>query len=263
MAPHGAIVFLVVLALVAIWWSAPPYVPLGPFRIENDRILSAHTLWFPSGLLYVAIPGLRFLRVYARFGLLASLAISALAGIGWVAAMRSRAIRWHRGLLAGVLVVVAAVEFSVVAPCWDVQTPPPVYAWLAAQPSGTIVEYPFCRSTDAIHAEYLFWQRVHRHPMVNGAAGGVSINPWHQPLSDLTAPGVPSMLRTLNVRYVVVHRDRYDEVARSLTRLHLFGSEYELSRRHQAPQLPPPSRDIPGLKAVATFGETTVYTLEG
>ncbi len=228
---RDALGFGVALAVVALWWSAPPYVPLGAFRIEHNEIISAHRLWFPSGLIYHLAPALRFLRVHARFGLLVGLAVSFLAGIGWMALMRRVLTPWRRWAIIGAIVVFSCVEFGVKAPCWDVRTPPPVYAWLTTQPDGLIVEYPFCRSTDSIHAEYLFWQRLHRHPMVNGSAGGNQDNHYRPDLANLLAPGVPEQLRDLGVAYVIVHRDAYARVAHAPRHLRVLGVDYDVPVR--------------------------------
>lgn len=247
------------LAVVALWWSAPPYIPLGAFRIEQNEIVSTHRLWFPAGLIYHTAPALRFLRVYARFGLLVGLAVSVLAGIGWMALMRQVVTPWRRWAVAAILIVISCAEFSVAAPSWNIRTSPPVYDWLAKQPDGLIVEYPFCRSTDSVHAEYLFWQRLHQHPMVNGAPGGSGTNPFRDTLVDLTNPETAVALRSLNVRYVVVHRERYAHVARPPAHIRVLGVGYDVPR-HEDSWRPAPPKELPGLRLMAVFDDTLVYT---
>ena len=197
--------------------------------------------------------------MYARFGLLVGLAISLMAGIGWMALMRRVAAPRRRWAAAAALILVSCVEFGVSAPCWDARTPPPVYDWLAKQPDGLIVEYPFCRSADSVHAEYLFWQRIHKHPMVNGASGGSGTNPFHDTLVDLTNPGAAAVLRSLNVRYVVVHPERYARVAHAPTHIQVFGVGYDVPKRDDA-WLSAPPRELPGLRLIAAFNDTLVYT---
>lgn len=221
--------YFLVLAIVALWWSAPPYLPLGAFRIEQNEILSRHRLWFPSGVVYYFIPAMRFLRVYARFGLLVSLAVSVLAGIGWTLVTRRR-------IAAVGLIALACAEFSVAAPSWDVRTPPPVYQWLAAQPkNGLIIEYPFCRSTDSVHAEYLFWQRIHKHPMVNGGQAGKR-GGFGGPLYLAMTPisGDPERLRDFGVTYVIIHRNAYARVARAPRHIRVLGVDYDVPIRVEA-----------------------------
>ena len=226
-----AVQFSLILAAVALWWSAPPYLPLGAFRIEHNEVVSAHRLWFPSGLIYHLAPALRFFRVYARFGLLVGLAVSVLAGIGWMVLMRRIASPGRRWATATALVVVSCVEFSVSVPCRDVRIPPPVYQWLAAQPEGLLIEYPFCRNTDSIHAEYLFWQRIHHHPMVNGDPGGNRDNAHRPDFVDLLRLGAPEQLRALGVTYVIIHRDAYARIARAPRHIRVLGIDYDVPIR--------------------------------
>ncbi len=219
-----AVGYFLVLAIVALWWSAPPHLPLGTFRIEQNEILSRHRLWFPSGLVYSLIPTMRFLRVYARFGLLVSLAVSVLAGVGWTLVTQRR-------IVAVGLIALACAEFSVAAPSQEVCTPPPVYTWLAMQPKGLIIEYPFCRSTDSVHAEYLFWQRIHHHPMVNGTPNGNWDDVHRQDFVDLLRPGVPEQLRALGVTYVIIHWDAYARLARAPKHIRVLGINYDVPIR--------------------------------
>lgn len=263
-----ALGFLATLGIVGLWCSAPPLVPLGPFRIEQDLVIAPRALYFPSAFLYHAIP---FFRVYARFGLLVILAVAALAGIGW-AAWQGRAVFRRRGAVALAIVgAFLAADYAVAIPWVRVNPPPAVYAWLAREPGNPIiVEYPFLPSTHALHAEYLFAQRVHQKRMLNGAfertpappddAG--QAGPLRAALADLAAPGAPAMLRDLGVTFVIVHRDRYAAIPTRPKRIRVLGVTYDVPQRHKDETLSPPPREIPGLRPVAKFGETMVYAVE-
>ena len=88
-------------------------------------------------------------------------------------------------------------------------------AWLRMQPPGVVVDLPIARANTLplFEAEWSFYGRTHGHPMVNGYSGyfprptsnsarrDVGVPPRRQP--DRTA-------RQQDVRYIVVHEDRYD-----------------------------------------------------
>jgi hypothetical protein len=91
----------------------------------------------------------------------------------------------------------------------------PIYAaWLRMQPPGAVVDLPIARANTLPHyeGEWAFYGRTHEHPMVNGYSGYFP-NRYLALLGAMVAfPRGDSLeaLRQHDVRYVVVHEDRYE-----------------------------------------------------
>jgi hypothetical protein len=88
-------------------------------------------------------------------------------------------------------------------------SPPPVYAWLAAQPRGVVLELPMPPPNElwAFETEYQLMSIYHWRPLVNGYSGSAPhsyLQIWEQLQSFPSASSVDS-LRQLGVRWVVVH----------------------------------------------------------
>lgn len=271
--PQGfsVVLLLVSLAVIGLWFSGPPFVPLGPFRIEQDQVVARVVWYFPSALLHPLFP---FFRVYARFGLLVGLAVTALAALGWARAWRLWSTRpiglvaSARGRLTTALWPVAIgllliADYSVAMPFRSIGSIPAVYRWLALQPGDPIVvEYPFMPSTHELHAEYLFAQRVHQKRLLNGAYERTAEGQRRLTLVDLRDPTVPANLRRLGVDLVIVHHDRYAQLPRRPTTIQVFGVTYRIPERHWDEALPPPPETLPNLRPIARFDQTVVYRLE-
>ena len=121
---------------------------------------------------------------------------------------------------------------------------------------------PFLPSAHTIHAEYLFAQRIHRHPMVNGAHDSTAAGQQRLWLANLENPGVPAQLKARGVSLVLVHRNLYRAIPKRPTTIEVLGVRYAVPQRHPDETLPPPPAVIPGLRAVAAFGDTTVYRVD-
>ena len=218
----------------------------------------------PYQVLFDYLPGFQALRVPARFGIGAMLALCVLAGSGaaWVIA-RARRAGPRVGLAVAALLVLGCLGeyFSAPIPTTPIETGsavPPVYGWLRDQPDrGVIVELPI--DTTPLQARYEYFSTYHNWTLVNGYRAFVP--PGYTALAA-TLQGFPSadsldLLADLRVRYVVVHADRFsaDDRARyeaalgsvadrvRLTRQ--FGPDfvYEVSGAPAAPwrdEIPPP-----------------------
>lgn len=255
MAPavRWGITWLALLGMAALWCSAPPFVPLGPFQITDDTIITRRALYFPSALFHQVLP---FFRVYARFGLLVTLAVAALAGIGWARLRRKTAM-----VLVGALLI---AEYSIAMPFQSLESVPPAYRWLADYPHDVVIaEYPMVPSTHSTHAEYLFYQRIHGKRMVNGVFEQSPAGRDRSALRDVTAPGVPEALSALGADLVIVHRDRYLVPTDRPAAITVLGQTYRLPLRRRPEEGPPPPHEIAGLEPVAAFDETVVYRVAG
>ncbi|MEO8358841.1 MAG: hypothetical protein ABI672_02330 [Vicinamibacteria bacterium] len=95
----------------------------------------------PYGVLYDLVPGFNLVRIPERLGLFVMLGVGLLGAIAL-----DRLVRRGRSSLALVLGLIAVAEhFSPLTVTTDVPRPselPPVYKWLATQPSSPIAEVP-------------------------------------------------------------------------------------------------------------------------
>ncbi len=170
------------------------------------------------GWLYEKVPVLRGLRAPARFAIVASCALAAVAGFGFRAiAERLRASRAPRGaLLAAGVLALLTVEYgpSKMFLVRVANNPPDVYRVIRAIGPGVVAELPMPR-TDHLpqwDGVYESWSINHWHPLVNGYSGYYP--PGYLRTLELmrTFPDDESIarLRALNVRFIVVHRAFYE-----------------------------------------------------
>ncbi|MCK4325525.1 hypothetical protein KAW55_02080, partial [bacterium] len=64
-------------------------------------------------------------------------------------------------------------------------------------------------SSNHVHYEYLFWQRIHQKPMVNGAMPGTYAEKIRKSIIDIADPETPGVLAWLGAKYVIFHPDKY------------------------------------------------------
>ena len=197
--------FYVGLTVVGVLASFGPRLALGP----------GWTLRPLYAQLYRLVPGFDALRVPARSGVLVTTGLAVLAGIGAAAiARRLRPPGWRAVTLA-TLGGLAVLETWVVPFPFMSVAPPPGLAdrWLADRPDpGAVVVLPMYEP-HVTHLESLrlFGSTAHWRPLVNGYAG-VFPRDYAADIGTLNtfpAPGAVARLRTLHVRYVVVHLGQY------------------------------------------------------
>lgn len=206
--PDRETVALFVLGLAAA------LLALGP-----EVRLFGHTLMPGPFALARELPIFRMIRVPSRAGAFIALSLAMLA---------ARALRlWNpRPRVVAGLAVVALAETLIVPipmPAWSRvidsrRPPPPVYAWLAAQPDApAVVELPMQEirgivERPAYHeSAYLVHQTHHWKPLANGYAG---IEPAAYVALRARARTFPSeealaAFAEAGVRYVVLHRGGY------------------------------------------------------
>ena len=158
--------------------------------------------------LYSVMPLLRGIRATARFGLLAIVAVAALAGFG-TAALRTLLTARAWKVVAPVLVAIAATE-SIAAPLGLVRFDgiPPVYDAVPRTPGTVVVEYPFfgARSVQ-FHAHYMLNSTEHWQPLVNGYSGFQPPSFYENAAVLQTFPGDEAFvrMRQLGVTHIVVN----------------------------------------------------------
>jgi hypothetical protein len=225
---------------------------LGPYLRVHDQ--PTH---IPLPFLWAAklLPGFAGIRVPARFGFVAMLALSTLAGCGWLTICN-----WlHRFRLfarpvtvaiatAGLLAVMALEYRFVPLNTFPVITPAtlaPEYRWLAGRPKGSVtlelpISGPIPVGDPFEQAQYVYASTYHWQPLVNGYTGYPPPSAWQTlpVLAHLPERSSLELLHQLRVRYVVLHTDKITP-----------------ERAGKWATLPSDS----GLKVAARFGPTTVF----
>jgi len=190
---------------------------------------SGVTRWMPYRAIFNLVPGFDAMRAPERFGNLFLLGLGGMVSFGVAAilervgggetARRPGALRRAmRALLVVALVLVAGAEY------WHaplrlatVPPPPPVYAWLAAQPPGPVLELPLTIPATELNREQLrqYWSTFHWQTRINGSSD-IAPRAYAALREDLgTFPDARGLgiLQALGVRYVIVHRAQYTPAA--------------------------------------------------
>ena len=197
---------------------------------------------FPSFFMYKLFP---MVRNYARFGIIVMLSISVLAGIGLKHILERMKTRWKKVAFTTLAVSIIFFEFAHL-PDFQfrdvVRDVPPEYVWLSKQSGDfSIVEYPLLKG-NAIDNRYLFYQRIHRKKMINGAWIGTPAYKFKQKIRRIQDPQTPGILSYLEAKYVIIHKD---ELLKSED-LDIIGVMPDLSKQS-------------GLRVVTRFEDVDVY----
>lgn len=210
--------FLVLAVAVALSFGPEPRAFGHPIGISG-----------PYGWLLRVIPGLDGIRVPARLAVVAQMALAVLAAFGTAWVIDEVSMRVDRGA-AMRAAVTAAITAAIVVEGWaHVGTPefPPhgdpldaeAYAYLRSLPRGAAIELPTRAEQLLDEFKYQYMTLVHGHPIVNGHSGYVTplvvwLRGGHSPLRESGRQrDVVEMLRSIGVRYLVVHRSAYAEPA--------------------------------------------------
>jgi len=161
--------------------------------------------------LYALVPLLHSVRVVSRFGLLAILAVAALAGFG--VAQLGRSVPHRRWRLIGpVIVVLAALElYPGPLELTRFTGIPRIYASIRDLKGVVAVEIPFYGGSASFRqADYMLNSTRHWQPILNGYSGLHTL-PRQQSLverlADFPSPISMDTLRRLGVTHVFVHAD--------------------------------------------------------
>jgi hypothetical protein len=204
--------------------AAAALVALGP-RLEVGG--AATGVPMPYSLLYYHVPGFDGLRVPARFAMVTVACLSVLGAFG----ARHLLSRGRNGRLALVALAVFFVLESTsapialdqpAAPAGEVaagpprvltgDASPPVYRFLSTLPDSTVVlEFPFGASGWDLPS--VFYQRVHRHPIVNGYSGGFPVSYYENRDAfdhfDLVPAAAWQRVRLSGATHIVVRRTAF------------------------------------------------------
>jgi hypothetical protein len=171
------------------------------------------------------VPGFQSMRVVSRIGVLTSVSLAVLFGIGvyfvlgWFGRRISNrsASRWAIPTLA-VMISMLPIAESWSAPIHmeavgTRDAVPPVYRWLASQPEGVVLEYPMTHykrgETSVVMANlYQYYSTYHWHKSVNAST---AIRPFaysalvRETEECFPCPRSLDALWAMDVKYVVVH----------------------------------------------------------
>ncbi len=162
---------------------------------------------------YQIIPPLQGIRATGRFGVLVIFSVAVAAGLGLAAVRRRTPQRWVAPLSIAALVVATVETFSGPIPYRRLDWNPPIYRALEAiHEPGALLELPiYAGGSFFENGRYVLSSTTHWRPLVNGYSG------YRPPNFDRLAQLVgtfPSLLavarlRSLDVRYVVLHTSQY------------------------------------------------------
>ncbi len=239
-------------------------VDYGPLRREGAIVVPLPTL-----LLYLYVPLLSAMRVWARFGVLAMLAVAVLAGFGVERVLARLGGSTKRAVAAGAVICALLLVDFAVAPY------PYGYSEVRGQPSdlwlrdrgepGPIIQFPLEKTW---YGWMLYPQRVHGRPMAYGY-GTFMPQAYEQSTEILKSwPSEESLglLRDWDIRYVLVGARSYGDAWPGLkaaldktTALEQVAT-FQDSPLYQGDRLlkrVPPTRDVPSTELVS--GDRTAY----
>ena len=187
------------------------------------------TFGFSGGVyrvLFETIFVYRGLRVPARLFVLVSTSLAILAGFG-VRFVEARAGRWKAGV--GAALVGAALLESMTVPLHlraYISSSPPLYNVLRGLPPGAVIEWPLSRAGSlgqTYDPLYMYLSTFHWHPLANGYSGNYPER-FIELLEQMeTFPSTTAIayLRTLPVRYIVLHEGLGEKLDPDFDRLRL------------------------------------------
>jgi len=228
--------FFIFTAILGFIFSMPPYINLGLFKV-----------YFPSFFMYKFLPAY---RSYARFGILVIFAVSILAGFGLKYILQKIKTPGKRVVFASFITCFILFEFLNIPPfhVTDLSNPPKVYEWVSGQKGDfAIAEYPFGEEgmgEAQMDYDFLFYQRIHQKPLINGASIGSKGYEVRKKIANLKNPATPGILKYLGAKYVIVHLDKY----KGYRSAEVIGGAPDFKKQK-------------GLKLIKKFGDAEVYVI--
>lgn len=180
----------------------------------------------PYALLYSFVPGFDGLRVPARYAMLTVACLAVLGGYGARALLARRSGRMAVVALSALFVLestampivldrpLRAAPYRATPPrMYTGASVPAVYAFAATLPPSTvIVELPI--GSNAWDLQYVFYQPVHGHPIVNGYSGGFPQTFYNNRDAFTSVSFIPDLawrrLQDAGTTHVIVHGDAFD-----------------------------------------------------
>jgi hypothetical protein len=189
-------------------------------------LLTVFAFWISLGpdaglytLLYHTLPAFSFLRAPARMGVIVTLGAAILASLAltWVWPHLRRP-RTRMAVAIGVLVLAMAESWAGPLRLADAPAVPAVYRRLAVLPRTIVAEFPFYRGAVDRHrqTEYMLMSTYHWQPLLNGYSDHFPNGYREDGVVLATFPSAEALalLQDRQVRWVVVHFDRYPAIGR-------------------------------------------------
>ena len=229
----------------------------------------AIVLPLPTLLLYLFVPAVDAMRVWARFGVLAMMGVAVLAGWGLEALLaRIGARRALRRLLSVVATGALLMEFAVLPYPFGhtVVKGQPIDYWLAQQaPGSALIHYPLEKTW---YGWMLYPTRVHDQPIAYGYGTFVprAYREASATLTDWPSAGTLALLKDWGVRYVLLgarsYGERWPAVREAMTELPTVRQVAVLTDEpiyfgDRLLHLVPPSADVPATELVS--GDRQAY----
>ncbi len=140
---------------------------------------------------------------------------------------------------------------------FDTKSVPIVYKWLSEdRGSKVIAEYPMMRSDESSYYTYLYYQRIHKKKLVNGAKPGTEAWDFFEKVNNISNPQTVRLLREIGTDYVIIHFDKYKEGPTPYP-LKRFVANISVTYNNGNPPVIPCE-----LNLYKDFGSTKVYVLE-
>lgn len=188
--------YFILLAVSAWLFSQPPWWNIGSVKI-----------YMPSFFMYKFIP---MYRAYCRFGIVVMLAVAVLSGFGLKLLLE----RFKKPIAKVTVAIFCCGLLLFEFWSWppykviDISKAPNVYTWLKNQPGDFVIaEYP--SDYNGINDMHKFYQTKHEKKMINGGIPGTDANKLAIIIKNLSDPKTAQILKWLDVKYAIVHRDDY------------------------------------------------------
>lgn len=231
--------------LLMVFLSLPPLLKFGYIEVPT--------------LSYFAYKLVPMFRVYSRFGILVIFFLSSAVAIVLTHLKSMPSNKYYLMIL--LLMPILFFEYWSISPnqIYNVSNPPEVYKWLASQKEDfLIVEYPMMLPQEVSFSNYLFWQRIHKKKMVNGASPGQT-EAWQffQKIKDISDPTTPILLNSVGVKYVLIHKQVYRDGPISSPIKRYFNTTIATANYNDGKTPPLPTN----LKLVKSFGDDLVFAI--
>ncbi len=171
------------------------------FAAPSPYVIAGHKIPLPSRLMFAIVPAF---RVLSRWDFMLMALLIPLAALGLQVVWRTlarRRVAFAAGAI-GLAMVVSFLELAIhpAQPRFRSVPVPPEYEAVRQTPNGILADYPLGYSD-----VFRLWQRIHGHPLLNGAPANTPADAARVMLLDPTQPGTAQALALLGVTAIGIH----------------------------------------------------------